>query len=143
MNRAIPEIKRRVTVDVKAKQASSMYKKILKLNRNMTLGARPESMDMFSDLQGRNTNMSIPKQAQLSNISQFDELKETMNQSYLTTQKPNLISPPKAKQKKSDPIIIQKMDEYCRDKNVFFNDDDRIKFQIAQSKNHFISVESG
>lgn len=60
-----------------------------------------------------------------------------MNQSYLTTQKPNLISPPKAKQKKSDPIIIQKMDEYCRDKNVFFNDDDRIKFQIAQSKNHF------
>jgi len=63
MNRAIPEIKRRVTVDVKAKQASSMYKKILKLNRNMTLGARPESMDMFSDLQGRNTNMSIPKQA--------------------------------------------------------------------------------
>lgn len=29
------------------------------------------------------------------------------------------------------------MDEYCRDKNVFFNDDDRIKFQIAQSKNHF------
>lgn len=64
MNRAIPEIKRRVTVDLKAsKQASSMYKKILKLNKNMTLGARPESVDMFSDLPRRNTNMSIPKQA--------------------------------------------------------------------------------
>ena len=29
------------------------------------------------------------------------------------------------------------MADFCKDQHVFFNDDDRIKFQIAQSKNHF------
>ena len=30
--------------------------------------------------------------------------------------------------KKNEPIDIQKMEDFCKEKNVFFNDDDRVNF---------------
>ena len=39
---------------------------------------------------------------------------------------PTINSPPEIKQPKNKGIKIQKMDEYCKEEGVFFNETDRI-----------------
>ena len=102
-----------------------MFKKIVKANRNV--GTSDASVDLNRSRNNKmkpiiNTLMPPVQDPLLSpnGIDDFNSISKNINVPKLGSGSPKL--------KKVEPITIQKMEDFCKEKNVFFNDDDRVNF---------------